>query len=405
MTLFKPTASTPIHFSSAERLNRLPPYLFAEVDRKKRELIAQGKDVIDLGVGDPDLPTPSFIIEALSEAARDPGNHRYALDAGMPAFRESICRWFERRFHVKLDASKEVLPLIGSKEGIAHLPLAFVNPGDVTLVPDPCYPPYRSGTWFAGGEIHTLPLLESNGFLPDLKAIEPEVLKKAKILYLNYPNNPTSAVATKEFFKEAVEFAHRHKILIAHDAAYSEIAFDGYKAPSILEVDGAREVALEFHSLSKTFNMTGWRVGFAAGHGQAISLLGKVKSNVDSGIFQAIQMAGKKALDEGQSALEASNQIYQKRRDLLMGGLKRLGWEVTSPKATFYCWIPVPPGYTSAELAMKFLEEMNIIVTPGNGFGAHGEGFFRISLTMPDARIEEALWRIEKSHRHLHTKS
>lgn len=404
MNFFSHHSQSKICFEPAKRLQILPPYLFAEVDKKKRELIAQGKDVIDLGVGDPDLPTPAFIIEALSQAAKDPANHRYALDAGMPALRQSMQKWFENRFHVKLDSAAEILPLIGSKEGIAHLPLAIVNPGDFTLVPDPCYPPYRSGTWFAGGEVHPLPLLEANGFLPDLGTIPAEVLKKAKILYLNYPNNPTSAVATKEFFRDAVAFARKHRILIAHDAAYSEIAYDGYQAPSILEVEGAKDVAVEFHSLSKTFNMTGWRVGFAAGNADVVKLLGKVKSNVDSGIFQAVQLAAKKALDDGDKVLRDNLKIYQTRRDLLIGGMKKLGWDVEAPKATFYCWMKVPPGYTSGELAMLFLEQMNMIVTPGNGFGANGEGYFRISLTVPDVRIQEALKRIEASHRHFHTK-
>jgi LL-diaminopimelate aminotransferase len=387
---------------SAERLKALPPYLFAEVDRKKRELMAKGKDVIDLGVGDPDLPTPSFIIEALNEGARDPKNHRYALDAGMPAFRETISKWFQNRFGVKLDPAKEILPLIGSKEGIAHMPLTVINPGDVSLIPDPGYPPYRSGTLFAGGVPHLMPLLESNEFLPDLSAIPEDKLKKAKLLYINYPNNPTSAIATKEFFKEAVDFAYKHNLLIIQDAAYCEVGYDGYEAPSILEVDGAKDIAIEFHSLSKTFNMTGWRVGFAAGSADAVGLLGKVKSNVDSGIFQAIQVAGKAALEHGREAHQGLLKIYQKRRDILVNGLQKMGFNVKLPKATFYVWIPVPPGYTSAELSLRFLEELNIIVTPGNGFGPNGEGFFRISLTVPDARIEEALQRIAKSHTHKH---
>ncbi|MDD5671580.1 MAG: LL-diaminopimelate aminotransferase, partial [Candidatus Omnitrophica bacterium] len=361
-------------------------------------------DVIDLAVGDPDLATPPFIVDALNEAARDPSNHRYALDAGMPAFRESVCNWFEKRFHVKLDPAAEILPLIGSKEGIAHLPLAIVNPQDVVLVPDPCYPPYRSGTWFAGGIPHLMPLLEGNDFLPDLGIIAKDVLKKSKLMFLNYPNNPTSAVASKEFFRRAVEFAHEHRILIAHDAAYSEVGFDGYQAPSILEVEGAREVSIEFHSLSKMFNMTGWRVGFAVGNAKALSLLGKVKSNIDSGIFQAVQLAAKKALDEGHETHQDILKIYQKRRDLFVNGLKKMGWEVQAPKATFYCWISVPSGYTSSELVMKFLDTMNIIITPGNGFGMNGEGYFRVSLTVPEARLEEALKRIEQSHHHFHSK-
>jgi len=392
-----------IRFESSERVKKLPPYLFAEIDRRKRELLAKGKDVIDLGVGDPDIATPDFIIEALAEAAKDPANHRYALDAGLPELRQSIRGWFQKRFGVLLDPEKEILPLIGSKEGIANFPMAVINPGDISLVPDPCYPPYKSGTWFAGGEIHLMPLLESNAFLPDFSAIDPAVLKKAKLLYLNYPNNPTSAIAPKEFFEEAVKFAHQHELMIVHDAAYTEIAFDGIKPPSLLEIDGAKEVTLEFHSLSKTFSMTGWRVGFAVGNPKLVGLLGKVKANIDSGIFQAVQLAGRKALDEGEEAHQKLLAVYERRRNLFCNGMGKLGWEVKPPQATFYCWIPVPPGYTSAELALKFLEDMNIVVTPGNGFGPNGEGYFRISLTFPDARLEEALKRIGKSHKHLHT--
>ncbi|MBI3314308.1 MAG: LL-diaminopimelate aminotransferase [Candidatus Omnitrophica bacterium] len=394
-----------ISFQAAERLRILPPYLFAEIDRRKRELAAQGKDLVDFGVGDPDLPTPVFIIEALSEGARDPRNHRYALDAGMPVFRQSISQWFKKRFNVALDSEKEILPLIGSKEGIAHLPLAVLNPGDVSLIPDPCYPPYRSGTYFAGGIPYLMPLLESNDFLPDFSGIPPDVLKKAKLLYLNYPNNPTSAIASKAFFQEAVDFAHKHGLIIAQDAAYSEIGFNGYEAPSILEIPGAKEVAIEFHSLSKTFNMTGWRVGFAAGNPELIAHLAKVKSNVDSGIFQAVQLAGKKALDEGEQAHQANLRIYERRRDLLVGGFKNLGWDIPSPKATFYCWIPVPPGSTSSEFALKFLTDLSIVVTPGNGFGTYGEGYFRLSLTLPEERIQEALARIQKAHHHPHAKA
>ncbi|MFA6599879.1 MAG: LL-diaminopimelate aminotransferase [Candidatus Omnitrophota bacterium] len=383
-----------------ERLKKLPPYLFAEVDRRKRQLMAAGKDVVDLGVGDPDIPTPAWIVDVLAEAAKDPANHRYALDAGMPVFRQAIRDWFEKRFKVRLDPDKEILPLIGSKEGIAHLPLAVLNPGDVSLVPDPGYPVYNSSTLFAGGVPYTLPLLESNGFLPDLDAVDKDVLKKAKLLFLNYPNNPTAATATLDFFKEAVEFASRHNLLIAQDAAYTEIAYDDYKAPSILQVDGAKRVAVEFHSLSKTYNMTGWRVGFAVGHPEALALLGKVKSNVDSGIFQAIQLAGKAALEKGDDALRQNIAIYQRRRDLFVTGLKGLGWDFKSPRATFYCWIPVPPGYTSAELAVMFLDKMSIVVTPGNGFGRYGEGYFRVSLTKSEARLEEALRRIAENHQH-----
>lgn len=380
------------------RLLKLPPYLFVEIDRRKRELRNKGKDVIDLGVGDPDLPTPDFVIEALAEAARDPRNHRYALDAGMPELREAFARWFLGRFKVKLDPQEEILPLLGSKEGIAHLPLAVLNPGDVALVPDPCYPVYKSATHLAGGTPYLLALLETKQFLPDLDAIETGVLKKSRLLFLNYPNNPTAATAPKEFFEKAVAFAHKHGLLIAQDAAYSEMTYDGFVAPSILEIEGAKETAVEFHSLSKTYNMTGWRVGFAVGNREVLKLLAKVKSNIDSGIFQAVQLAGKSALEKGKNSLVHSLQIYQARRDLFVSGLRRLGWEVPLPKATFYVWIPSPPGYTSQELALKFLEEAHIVVTPGNGFGPNGEGYIRASLTIGEKRLHEALKRIEKIH-------
>ncbi len=390
----------PFEIQTPERLAKLPPYLFAEVDKRKRELAAKGKDVIDLGVGDPDLPTPDFIIDALAEAARDPKNHRYALDAGMPAFRQTIRDWFKKRFRVTLDPDKEILPLIGSKEGIAHLPLALINPGDGVLIPDPGYPVYNSSTLFAGGTPFFMPLLETNEFLPDLSELSSSAVKKSKLMFLNYPNNPTSATATLDFFKKAVEFAYQNQILIAQDAAYSEVGYEGYVAPSIMQVDGAKEVAVEFHSLSKTFNMTGWRVGFAVGNSKVLAQLGKVKSNVDSGIFQAIQLAAKTALESGEKALKQNLQIYQKRRDLLISGFQQIGWTIKAPQATFYCWIPVPPGYTSSELALTFLEKMNIVVTPGNGFGKNGEGYFRISLTVPENRIEEALHRIRDEHQH-----
>ncbi|OGW78577.1 MAG: LL-diaminopimelate aminotransferase [Omnitrophica bacterium GWA2_52_8] len=390
-------------FEPPDRLKQLPPYLFAEVDRRKRELIAKGKDVIDLGVGDPDLPSPDFVIQALSDAAKDPANHRYALDAGMPVFRKTITQWFHKRFGVRLDPDKEVLPSIGSKEAIAHLPLAVLNPGNVALIPDPGYPVYNSATLFAGGEPYRMPLLESNDFLPDLGSLEEPLLKRAKLLYINYPNNPTSAIASKDFFVDVVRFAKKHQILVAQDAAYCEVGFDGYRAPSILEINGAKDVCVEFHSLSKTFNMTGWRVGFVAGNPQVLSLLAKVKSNIDSGIFQAVQIAAKTALESGEAWFQNNLAIYQRRRDLVARRLSEIGFKFTPPKATFYCWLPVPPGYTSSELAVRFLEDMSLVVTPGNGFGKYGEGYFRISLTVPDVRIEEAMSRIEKSHKHSHS--
>ncbi len=389
---------TGIQIEPPDRLKKLPPYLFAEIDRLKRELISQGKDVIDLGVGDPDLPTPSFIIEALSEAAKNPANHRYALDQGMPELRRAIASWYQKRFNVSLDSDREVLPLIGSKEGIGHVPLALINPGDLVLVPDPGYPVYKSATWFAGGEPYLLPLLEENDYLVDFNSIDEDILGRAKMLFLNYPNNPTAACAGKDFFTNAIKHAREYGFVICHDAAYTEIAYDGFEPMSFLQVDGAKEVGIEFHSLSKTFNMTGWRIGFACGNSKVLELLGKVKSNLDSGIFQAIQWAGIKALTEGAGEARKNSQIYERRRNLLVEGLNSIGWRVSKPKATFYIWAPVPPGYTSQELATHLLKEASLVVTPGNGFGPNGEGYFRMSLTLSEDRIKEALKRLKNLH-------
>ena len=386
------------NIETADRLKKLPPYLFAEIDRIKKEAIAKGRDIIDLGVGDPDQPTPMHIIEQLFKAAKDPENHGYAMDMGLLKLRETIAGWYSRRFDVTLDPDTEVLPLLGSKEGIAHIPLAFINQGDEVLIPDPCYPPYKSGTIFAGGVPYLMPLLAENDFLPDLDAIDPQVASRAKIMFLNYPNNPTSAVATEDFYKKAIEYALQYNIIICHDAAYSEMSYDGYKPLSFLEIDGAKEVGVEFHSLSKTYNMTGWRLGFASGNKDVVSALRTVKSNIDSGIFRAVQFAGIMALESDQSHIDDLNAMYQKRRDVLCDGLNSLGWKVEKPKATFYVWIPVPPGYTSSELAKTLLEKADIVATPGLGFGKNGEGFIRMTLTVPEARLEEAVDRIKRLH-------
>ena len=386
------------NIETADRLKKLPPYLFAEIDRIKKEAIAKGRDIIDLGVGDPDQPTPMHIIEQLFKAAKDPENHGYAMDMGLLKLRETIVGWYSRRFDVTLDPDTEVLPLLGSKEGIAHIPLAFINQGDEVLIPDPCYPPYKSGTIFAGGVPYLMPLLVENDFLPDLDAIDPQVASRAKIMFLNYPNNPTSAVATEDFYKKAIEYALQYNIIICHDAAYSEMSYDGYKPLSFLEIDGAKEVGVEFHSLSKTYNMTGWRLGFASGNKDVVSALRTVKSNIDSGIFRAVQFAGIMALESDQSHIDDLNTMYQKRRDVLCDGLNSLGWKVEKPKATFYVWIPVPPGYTSSELAKTLLEKADIVATPGLGFGKNGEGFIRMTLTVPEARLEEAVDRIKRLH-------
>ncbi len=378
----------------ANRLNNLPPYLFARIDEMKQKALKEGVDVIDLGIGDPDLPTPSNIIRRLSLAAREPANHRYASYNGLAKLREAISKWYERRFRVKLNPESEVLPLIGSKEGIGHIPLAFINEGDIVLVPDPGYPVYRAGTLLAGGEPYFMPLRRENGFLPDLNAISHEVARRAKMMFLNYPNNPTTATANKEFFQEVVRFAQKQKIIICHDGAYSEITFDGYRALSFLEVEGAKEVGIEFHSLSKTYNMTGWRIGFAVGNREVLSNLLRVKTNLDSGISQAIQYAGIEALTGSEEETLKTVKIYQERRDTLVESLTELGWQLIRPKATFYVWIPVPTGYTSMEFASTLLQKAGIVTTPGVGFGEHGEGFIRVALTVPRERIKEAARRI-----------
>ncbi|OAG28252.1 LL-diaminopimelate aminotransferase [Thermodesulfatator autotrophicus] len=381
-------------FSFSERLQKLPPYLFVELDRMKAEVQAKGVDVIDLGVGDPDLPTPSHIVEAAKKALDNPENHHYPSSVGMFSFRKAAASWIKNRFGVELDPQKEVVSLIGSKEGIAHFPLAFVNPGDVVLVPTPAYPVYHIGTLFAGGETYYLPLLPKNNFLPDLESIPQDILSRAKILWLNYPNNPTAAVVDKEFFAKVVNFAKEHNLIVAHDAAYTELYFDDYLPPSILEVDGAKEVAIEFHSLSKTYCMTGWRIAFAVGNESLIAGLTKVKNNVDSGAFQVVQEAAIAALTGDQQCVAEFRGIFKKRRDVLVEGLKKLGFQVEAPKATFYVWAKVPDGYTSADFAAKLLKEAGIVVTPGNGFGEPGEGFFRVALTVDENRLEEAIKRI-----------
>lgn len=378
----------------AERLAKLPPYLFKEIDRKKDEVVAKGVDIIDLGVGDPDLPTPDHIIDAMNKTVGDPANHRYPSYSGMNDFKYAVAKWFKNRFRVDLDPGQEVISLIGSKEGIAHLPLAFINPGDVSLVPTPAYPVYNIATMFAGGESYFMPLLSENRFLPDLDAVPSDIIERAKILFINYPNNPTAAVADMGFFDRVVDFAKKNRILVCHDAAYTEMSFDGYQAPSFLEADGAMEVGLEFHSLSKTFNMTGWRIGFAVGNRDAVNGLGTIKSNIDSGVFQAIQIAGIEALENGQASIRAAMETYASRRDLMIKGLGEAGFEVEPPEATFYLWVKVPDGYTSAQTAAQLLDK-GVVVTPGNGFGEPGEGYIRMALTQKQDRLAEAIERIK----------
>jgi LL-diaminopimelate aminotransferase len=381
----------------ATRIKTLPPYLFAAIDKMKQEAIARGVDIINLGIGDPDLPTPAPIIDALAQAAKNPKHHQYPSYEGLLAFRAAVADWYKRRFHVTLNPADEVLTLIGSKEGIGHVPLAFVDPGDVVLVPSPGYPVYPVGTSFAGGVAHIMPLTKANGFLPNLDAIPKDVAAKAKLMWLNSPNNPTSVVMTKEYFKRVVEFAREHQVIVCHDAAYSEIYYDGKRPSSFLEVEGAKDVGVEFHSLSKTYNMTGWRIGFAVGHKEVLAGLGKVKSNLDSGVFEAVQAAGVTALGLDESVTDGIRKIYQERRDTLVPGLKMLGLEVDPPAAAFYVWVAVPKGYTSTSFTAHLLEKAGIVTTPGNGFGSPGEGYIRMTLCTSKERLAEAVERIKRA--------
>jgi len=382
-------------FDMAKRLKGLPPYLFAELDRLKQAEIKKGVDVIPLGIGDPDQPTPENIVQAMHRAIDRKENHHYPSYEGMPAFREAAAGWFQDRFGVTLDPDQEVVTLIGSKEGIGHFPLAFVDPGDVVLVPDPGYPVYEIGTLLAGGVPYFMPLTRENGFLPDLRAIPHDILRKARIIFLNYPNNPTAAVASRGFFDKVVRFAMENRLIVCHDAAYTEIFYDGEKPMSFLEADGAREVGIEFHSLSKTYNMTGWRIGFAAGSAQLIQGLGKIKTNLDSGIFQAIEEAGIEALSEDQSSVEKMRAMYQERRDTFVAGLRDAGLSCDPPRATFYLWMEVPKGYTSGTFCEFLLKRAGIAATPGNGFGKSGEGYIRFTLTVSKERLAEAAERIK----------
>jgi len=378
----------------ADRIKHLPPYLFAAIDKAKQEARAKGVDVIDLSVGDPDLPTPAHIIEALCLAAKDPANHQYPSYEGKLTFRRAVADWYKRTFNVVLDPQKEVLTLIGSKEGIAHAPLAFINPGDVALVPDPAYPVYRTATAFAGGESVLMPLLRENGFLPDLDAIDPAIARKAKIMFLNYPNNPIGASADRAFFKKLIDFARDYNIIVMHDNPYSEVYYDGERSLSLLELEGARDVAVEFHSLSKTYNMTGWRIGSVVGNADAVAGIGKIKSNIDSGTFGAVQDAGIAALQSPKGVVDEIRLVYQHRIEILYRALKDMGLELDKPRATLYLWAWV--GGSSIEYAGRLLDKTGIVATPGVGFGQYGEGYIRFSITAPTARIEQAVERLER---------
>ena len=386
----------PLTIKKARRINELPPYLFAEIDRRKRQALSQGVDLIDLGIGDPDIPTPSVVVEKLLEGASKPANHRYPNSSGMLEFREAVANWYKSRFNVKLDPGTEVVSLIGSKEGIGNMAVAFVDPGDVVLVASPCYPVYHIGTSFSGGKNFFLPLKRENHFLPDLDAIPPDIAKQAKLLWINYPNNPTAAVADKTFFERVVEFAKRYNVIVCNDAAYTEMGYDGYRPMSFLEVEGGREVGIEFHSLSKTFNMTGWRIGMAVGNPELVGGLAQAKSNLDSGIFQAIQEAGSEALRLGDQIVEPSRNIYQERRDILVDGLRAVGLQCDKPRATFYVWVSCPRGLSSADFTAKLLDEAGVVTTPGNGFGEAGEGYVRFTVCVDKERLREVAERIRR---------
>jgi LL-diaminopimelate aminotransferase len=382
-----------------KRLNRLPPYLFVEINQKVAELRARGEDIISFAIGDPDLPTPSHIIECMCQAVCDPTSHRYPETAGLPELRQAIAEWYERRFGVTLDPDKEVLPLIGSKEGIGHIALCFIEPGDLALVPSPGYPPYSLGTILAGGEPYFMPLKEENDFLPDFEAIPAKVADKARLMWLNYPNNPTGAIAGFDFFEKAVRFAQQHDLAICHDAPYTEVAFDGYKPPSFMQIPGAKKIGVEFHSLSKTYHMTGWRIGMVVGNAGMVDALFKVKSNLDSGIPQAIQYAAVEALRGSQEHIAAHNAIFQRRRDKLVKVLNEIGLKARMPKATFYVWAKIPQRYTSIDFTKKLLNEVGIAVTPGIGYGKEGEGYIRFSLTISDDHLEQGIDRLSSWHR------
>jgi len=378
----------------ARRIENLPPYLFVEIIKKINEKRAKGEEVISFAIGDPDIPTPPHIMERLCQAAQDPANHRYPESDSLPELRQAVSKWYESRFGVSLAPDKEVLPLIGAKDGIAHIPFCFIDPGDIALVPDPGYPVYPVSTMLAGGTPYYMPLTRENKYLPDLNKIPEDIAKKAKFMWLNYPNNPTGAVADLDFFNGVVEYARKYDISILHDAPYTEVAFDDYKPVSLMQADGAKEVGVEFHSLSKSYNMTGWRIGMAVGNAEIIGALKTLKSNLDSGIPQAIQYAAIEALTGPQDCIQQHNDIYQKRRDLVVDMLNDVGLEAELPKASLYVWAKVPEGYTSIEFANALLEQVGVVVTPGIGYGKNGEGYVRLSLTIPDAGLVKGLSRL-----------
>ena len=383
-----------ISMKVAKRVESLPPYLFVEITRKIAEKRASGEDIISFAIGDPDIPTPAHIIEKLCQAAQDPVNHRYPESAGLPELHQAIAEWYQKRFAVSLDPATEVLPLIGAKEGIAHIALCFIDPGDIALVPDPGYPVYSIGTALAGGESHFLPLTDKNNFLPQYNNIPADILKRARVLWINYPNNPTSAVADIGFFNRTVEFAREHNLVVCHDGPYTEVAFDGYQPVSFMQAEGVKEVGVEFHSLSKSYNMTGWRIGMMVGNATMIDALKRIKSNMDSGIPLAIQYAAIEALRGPQDCIKKHNDVYQRRRDLVVDVLNDIGLAVERPKASLYVWAKVPDGYNSVDFAADLLEQVGVVVTPGVGYGQNGEGYVRLSLTVSDAGLVKGLSRL-----------
>lgn len=382
---------------TAERIQKLPPYLFAELDRKVSEAKARGVDVISFGIGDPDRPTPAHIVEAGRKAMADPSTHQYPSYYGMPDFRAAVAGYYKRRFGVSLDPGSEVLPLIGSKEGIAHLATAFIDPGDSLLIQDPGYPVYQTAALLAGGISRALPLTAEDGFIPRLDRVTEEDAANSKVMWINYPSNPTSAVCDLGFMEQAVEFSSRHDLLLAHDSAYVELTYDGYVAPSVLQAPGAKDVAIEFGSLSKTYNMTGWRVGWVVGAAPAIEAIGRVKTNIDSGIFNALQRAGIAALEGPQDCIQESIAVYRRRRDVVVGALSASGIEIKPPLGAIYVWVPVPAGHTSVSFCEFLLNEVGVVIAPGSGYGAHGEGYVRFSLTLSDDRVDEGMDRVARA--------
>ena len=379
----------------AKRVEALPPYLFAEISKKIAAKRAAGVDIVTFAIGDPDLPTPKNILDELHRAADDPANHRYPESEGLPELGRAIADWYDRRFEIKFEPMKETLALIGSKEGIAHVALCFIDPGDIALVPDPGYPVYEIGTMFAGGTSYRLPCTRESGWKPDLDAIPAEIAERAKILWLNYPNNPTGAVADIAFFEKAVAFAKKYDVAILHDNPYCDVAYDGYRPVSIFQAPGAKDVAIEFNSWSKVYNMTGWRIGMVVGNATMIDALMRVKSNIDSGIPQAVQRMAIEAVYGPQESIDEHNRIYQRRRDRMVEGLRKIGLEVETPKASLYVWAKIPDGVTSAEYAARVIEDCGVVVTPGRGYGEQGEGYIRLSVTTPDDRVEEGMRRLE----------